>query len=374
MPSRRLIVLHVVNSLDPGGMENGVVNLAHALAPRGIEFHIACLERRGAFAERLPAPERAIVLGKGRGFSPSAAWRLARLIGRLRPDIVHSHNLGALIYSGLATCGGMRSVLIQGEHSQLTAEERSPRRLRQRRWLYRACRAVHTVSHPMREELLALGFHAEKISVIPNGVDTARFTPGDRNTARRALGLPGDALCIGIVGRFGPFKQHDVLLDAFDKIAPRFPALHLVIAGCGGSAEESTRARRLASPHVARIHWLGFQSDPGPCYRALDLLVIPSVNEGHSNVALEAMASGTPVLANLHCGHEHIITSGLDGVIANLSTAADLSSQLIQLLTHPERLVDFGLHARTRMLRDFSIESMAAGYVRLYDSLAVSES
>ncbi len=365
-------ILHIVNSLESGGMENGVVNMARALEPRGFEIHIACLERRGAFAERLPHPERVTVLGKAGAFSPRATLRLAAHVARLRPDLLHSHNLGALIYSSLATYGGRRSVLLQGEHSQLTADELSPRRLRQRRWLYRTCRAVHTVSHPMREELLALGFPAEKISVVSNGVDTARFSPGDRRAARLALGLPADALGIGVVGRFGPFKRHNVLLEAFDEIATRFPTAHLIIAGAGGSEESPTRARALTSPHAARIHWLGFQNDPRTCYQALDLLAIPSVNEGLSNVALEAMSSGIPALANLGCGHEHIITSGIDGLITDLSTPAALAAQLTALLAGPERLATFGEKARTKMVRHFSIEAMAESYCGLYRSLAVS--
>lgn len=364
-------ILHVVNSLDPGGMENGVVNMAHALEPRGFEIHVACLARRGAFADRLPHPDRVAVLGKTGGFSPRAALRLAGEIARLRPDVLHSHNLGALIYSSLATCGGRRCVLLQGEHSQLTDEELTPRRLRQRRWLYRACRAVHTVSHPMRHELLALGFAGEKISVIPNGVDTARFAPGDRSAARRALGLPGDAVCIGIVGRFGPFKRHAVLLDAFAEIAPRFPAAHLVIAGAGGSDEDAIRARVQTSPHAARIHWLGFQSDPAACYRTLDLLAIPSVNEGLSNAALEAMSSGVPVLASPACGHERILDSGREGVIADLSTPAALAVQLAALLSQPERLIDFGEKARTKIIGHFSIGLMADAYAALYRTVAM---
>ena len=362
-------ILHVVNSLDPGGMENGVVNMARALEPRGFEMHVACLERRGAFAERLPHPERVTVLGKAGGFSPRAALRLAGEISRLRPDAIHSHNLGALIYASLATAGGRRAPLLQGEHSQLTADELTPRRLRQRRWLYRACRAVHTVAHPMRDELLALGFSAEKISVIPNGVDPAHFAPGDRAAARAALGLPADAVCIGIVGRFGPFKRHAVLLDAFDEIAARRPAAHLVIAGTGGTAEAAVRTRAQASPHAARIHWLGFQSDPRACYQALDLLAIPSVNEGLSNVALEAMACAIPVLAHAGCGHGHIITSGTDGLIADLATPAALAAQLAALLAQPERLVDFGQKARTKTLRDFSIDAMADAYAGLYRTM-----
>ncbi len=359
-------ILHVVNSLDPGGMENGVVNMARALEPRGFEIHVACLERRGAFADRLPHPDRVTVLGKARGFSPRATLRLAREITRLRPDVLHSHNLGALIYTALAACSGCLAPILQGEHSQFTADELTPRRLRQRRWLYRACRAIHTVAHPMREELVALGFSTGKISVIPNGVDTAHFAPGDRRAARRSLGLPEDAVCLGIVGRFGPFKRHAMLLDAFDEIAPRFPAAQLVIAGTGGSEEAATRTRAQASPHAARIHWLGFQSDPAACYRALDLLAIPSVNEGLSNAALEAMSTGVPVLGNLGCGHEHIFTSGREGLIADLSTPAALATELRALLAQPDRLVDFGEKARTRILVHFSLGPMADAYDALY--------
>ena len=361
-------ILHIVNSLEPGGMENGVVNMVRALEPRGFEIHIACLERRGAFAERLPHPERVTVLGKARGFSPRAALLLAAEITRLRPDAIHSHNLGALIYAALATAGGRRTALLHGEHSQLTADELTPRRLRQRHWFYRACRAVHTVSHPMRDELLALGFSAEKISVIPNGVDTAHFVPGDRRTARRALDLPANAVCIGIVGRFGPFKRHDILLRAFAEIAPHFPAAHLVIAGTGGSEEAAVRARAQATPLAARIHWLGFQSDPRACYQALDLLAIPSTNEGLSNVALEAMSSAVPALANVGCGHEHIITSGEDGIIADLTTPTALAAQLTALLAQPDRLVDFGQKARTKMTGHFSLTTMADAYARLYQT------
>ena len=359
-------ILHVVNSLEPGGMENGVVNMARALERRGFEIHVACLERLGAFAARLPHPERAVILGKGHGFSPAATWRLARHLTLLRPDIVHSHNLGALIYSGLATLGGTRCRLIQGEHSKLTEAERSPRRLRQRRILYRGCRAIHTVSEAMREELIASGFPAEKISAIANGVDTSRFAPGDRGAARRALSLPEEALVVGIVGRFGAYKRHGMLLEAFEEIAPRFPTAHLLIAGAGGPEEAKITTRARSSIFRERIQLTGFQNDPRTCYRALDLLAIPSVNEGLSNVALEAMACGIPVLAQAGCGHEQVITHDADGWIAGLDSPSRLAAQLAELLAQPARLVDFGANARKKVESQFSIESMIHAYEQLY--------
>lgn len=363
-------ILHVAHSLEPGGMENGIVNMARALTPRGFEFYVACLERRGAFAERLPSPDHAFVLGKKSGFSPGAAWNLGCSIARLRPDIIHSHNLGPLIYSGLATFGGRRAPLIQGEHSQLTDDERSPQRLRQRRWLYRGCRAIHTVSAAMRDELISLGFPRSKITAITNGVDTSHFAPGDRQAARAALGLPTDAQCLGIVGRFGPFKQHRQLIEAFESIAAQFPRTHLLIAGGGGSEEAAIIARAGSSSVRGHIHLLGFQADPRVCYHALDLLIIPSTNEGLSNVALEAMACGVPVLVRSGCGHEQIITSGFDGWISSLDSAEKLANELDRIFSEPASLVDFGANARKKVVEQFSLASMTDAYEHLYRACA----
>lgn len=364
--SAPLRILHVVDSLAAGGMENGIANMAHALEPCGFEMHVACLSRRGVFAERMPVPDRVIALDKQNGFSPAVVWRLARQILRVRPALIHSHNLGPLIYSSLATLGGRSVPLLQGEHSQLTADERSSRRLRQRRILYKACKSVHTVSQNMRTELLALGFPQAKVQAIHNGVDTERFSPGCRAEARRLWNIPEKSLVIGMVGRFGPFKGHHVLLDAFDRLAPQFPDLHLLITGGGGSEEQKVRERIQNSSLRLRIHLTGFQSEPRECYRAFDLLVIPSINEGLSNAALEAMACGIPVLGNPGCGHEEIVTHGEEGWIADLRTPEKLAAELAAHLTQAESLLQCGRRARQKVEAQFSLRSMAAAYEHLY--------
>lgn len=368
----QLRVLHVVHSLEPGGMENGLTNLARALHPRGIETHVACLERRGAFADRLPRPEQVTILGKGGGFSPAAAWQLAREIRRLRPALLHTHNLGPLIYSALATGFGLSRPLLHGEHSRLTPEELQPRRLRQRRVLYGACRAIHTVSEDMRDELLSLGFAPRRVRAIANGVDLTRFAPGDRAAARARIGVPAEALLIGIVGRFGAYKGHERLLEAFDELAPDFPTLHLIMVGEGGPRTEAVAARRCASAFASRIIAAGFQPDPAEFYRALDLLCLPSTNEGMSNALLEAMACGVPALAHDLTAHAEIIDPGLNGCVADLSEAPALARALRPLLADPARLAALGRAAREKVAARFDFASMADAYEALYRELAAA--
>lgn len=363
-------VLHVVTSLEPGGMENGVCNIAQSLVPEGIETSVACLERSGPFAARLPRPDRVEILGKKGGFSPKAVFALWRASRRLRPHVIHSHNLGPLLYSALATLWGRTCAILHGEHSQLAPWELEPRRIQQRRRFYRACRAVHTVSHAQREELVRLGFEPNQITAIPNGVDTDRFIPRDSVASRRALGLPEHAEIAGVVSRFGPYKGHAKTLEAFTSVARTRPDLHLVFIGTGGSEESSIR--QLAKEHSAsnRIHFLGFRPDVEICYPAIDLLLIPSANEGMSNVALEAMACGVPILANRGSGNEAMITDGKEGWLDDLSVVSTLAERWNLALSNRELLKSAGTGARTRMMNQFSMAQMIQAYGDLYRRLA----
>jgi glycosyltransferase involved in cell wall biosynthesis len=362
-------VLHVVFSLDAGGMENGVVNVSRALDPRGFEFHACCLARGGKFAERLPHPERVRVLGKAEGFSPRTIRSLAACIRSVAPDVIHTHNFGPLIYTALAA-PGRKNRILHGEHAELTPAELSPRRKLLRRFLYRRVARVHAVSASLRDKLIAQGFPAQKICLVANGVDCAQFAPGLKDEARAVTGLPREAIVLGLVGRFGEFKRHTELIGAFERLAPAGRDLRLVFIGGGGPLESSVRERAAASPCASRIHIAGFQPDPRPWYRSLDLLVLPSVNEGLSNALLEAMACGIPALAHAACGNADVIGDSANGYLRDLGSPQALDTALAHALRSPDRLPALGQAGRTTVEANFSLLATAAGYERLYRELA----
>jgi len=362
-----LRILHVVFSLDAGGMENGVVNVSAALSRAGFDIHACCLARGGRFVERFPDPAHVRVLGKREGFSPGTVAALAGHIRRLSPDVIHTHNFGPLIYAVLAApCGP----ILHGEHAELTASELAPQRRLIRRLLYGRARRVHTVSESLRESLVRQGFPAGKIEVVVNGVDTMRFEPGPREEARRATGLPLDATILGLVGRFGPYKRHAELIEAFEHLAPARAGLALLFVGGGGPLEDATRRRAAASPFASRIHFSGFQADPRPWYRALDLLVIPSINEGLSNALLEAMACGVAALGHTACGNRDVIDDGANGFLRDLATSEQLRDTLAGILADPGSLPALGRAARATVEARFSFPAMVAGYERLYRRIA----
>lgn len=359
-------VLHVVTSLEQGGMENGVCNLSIGLQGRGFQTHIACIEKSGVFAKRLPDSIQVITLGKRNGFSPSVIWSLHILIRSFRPALVHTHNLGPLIYSSIATFGGKICPILHGEHSQLAHWEKTSYRLMQRRFLYRACRSVHTVSSAQIPEIESLIHSRVKLSAIPNGVDTDHYRPSLTKDFRIKYGIPLDALALGLVGRFGPFKGHEKLLAAFELMACDVPNLHLIFIGAGGSEEQRVKTLASCSPYQKRIHFIGYLSDPASGYCALDLLLIPSTNEGMSNAAIEAMSCGIAVIANINCGNEQIISNGTNGIIADLSTPFLIRSQLDTFLNSPELLNTIRANARSAVISRFSMAKMLSEYSNLY--------
>ena len=365
-----LRILHVVFSLDAGGMENGIVNVSNALSTEDFEVHACCLARGGEFVARFPdAGRRVHVLGKKEGFSPATVAALAGHIRRLSPDIIHTHNLGPLIYTVLAApAAGSR--IVHGEHAELTASELAPHRRLIRLLFYRCVRRVHTVSYSLRESLIRQGFPARKIEVIINGVDTARFQPGSREEARRSMGLPVHGSILGLVGRFGPFKRHAELIEAFEQLAPLHPSLNLLFVGGGGPLEEATRRRAATGPFASRIHFAGFQLDPRPWYRSLDLLVLPSVNEGLSNVLIEAMACGIPTLGHTACGNAEVIQDSANGFLRDLSTPDRLHDAIARILAARDTLPALGRAARLTIETSFSFPGMVAGYEWLYRQMA----
>lgn len=350
-------------------MENGIVNVSAALPPEEFEIHVCCLARGGEFVRRFPYPERVHVIGKREGFSLSAVAALSKHIRQLAPHVIHTHNFGPLIYARLAAPGA-GSRILHGEHAELTDSELAPHRLLARRMLYRGIHRIHTVSHSLRDSLILQGFAANKIDVVVNGVDTARFRPGSRDEARRDAGLPTDATILGLVGRFGAYKRHAELIEAFDRLAAAHPGLWLLFAGSGGPMEAPTRARAAASPFASRIRFAGLQSDVAPSYRALDLLVVPSVNEGLSNALLEAMACGIPVLAHTACGNRNVIEDGANGCLRDLAGPEHLRDALAAVLSNPSSLSGLGQAARRTVEANFSFASMVAGYEKLYRQTA----
>ncbi len=244
------------------------------------------------------------------------------------------------------------------------------RRVLQRKVLYKLVAKIVPVSRSLGKHLVEHGAPEDKVSPIDNGVDVDRFRPQDKAASKRALGLKENSWVIGMVGRFGAYKRHDLLITAFESLAEKHPEIELLLVGGGGPLEEKSKEQSQRSPYRDRIHLAGFQANPCPYYQAMDQLVIPSINEGMSNAALEAMAAGLPVLCHTACGHADLITDGKNGFARDLTDASTLALELAGLLADKRKLQACGQAAREMVVNEFSVQKMLDNYGQLYRATA----
>jgi glycosyltransferase involved in cell wall biosynthesis len=350
-------------------MENMIAQMAWLLPRPEFAVAICALTEADDFKSRLPSDTLIFELQKKRGIDPRCALRLRRLIREMRPDVVHSHNWNALIYSLLAL-GGDHTPLLHGEHALLYEWERSPWRLRLRKALYARCDIVHTVSQGQAHELARLGLcDRVDLRVIRNGVDTVKFSLQDKAECRAKLGIKTSGPCLGMVARCVPEKRHALLLEAFEEIGATFPDVNLVLAGAGGTCEQETKALAASHPFANRVFWLGHRDDMTTVYNALDLLILTSTSEGMSNVSLEAMSCGVPVLMNHACGSEELIIEGFNGSTVPMRDAGEVAAAVARLLVVSGNVHRMGQNARATAERDHPLGKTASDYAAVYHSL-----
>ena len=359
-------VLHILNAFAQGGMENGVANLSNHLKSRGIESDICVLTASDTFASRLPPSTQVFELDRGEGFNFTIWGRIRTLINENNYDVVHTHNWTGLIYGLLpALLEGVP--VVHGEHTELFDWERTKWRLAVRRFAFRLCNLVHVLSKGQRADLKRMGLiNGVRFEVIPNGTDTEKFRQGDSGEARRELGLPEAGCFLGVVGRFVETKRQLFMLDVFQIAASSNATLRLVLVGKGGHLEEQVRSRSLTHPFSDRIHWMGLRDDMPIVYRALNLMVVPSVNEGMSNAVLEAMACGVCVVANRACGMSEIICDGQDGCLFEMSNVENVAEKILDLVVNEVLRDKLRLAARRKIVDQFALTGMLRRYESLY--------
>ncbi|KLV02642.1 glycosyl transferase family 1 [Photobacterium aquae] len=287
--------LQVVQHLRPGGIERLVLNLVRFAAPDN-QVYVVALEGDKEQAieqwpELAPLSERLYFLGKPHGRDMKTVFKLRRLIQSLNANVIHSHHLGPLLYSRAASLGLRGITHIQTEHDSWHLEDPKQRLLT--RLLLAGSKILIIADAPrIADHLKAHGITTDH--VIINGIDTQRYTPGQAAQARLHLRLPPDKLIIGCAGRLVPEKGIDTLLEALVALPENY---HVVIAGHGperSELEHLAQQLRLSE----RVHWLGNCDNMLNFYRAIDLLCMPSRQEGLPLVLLEAQACGKPVIAS----------------------------------------------------------------------------
>ena len=361
-----------ITELEVGGAERCLAELALRLAPNRFAVAVYSLAPRPANDERSLVPkleaagiEVHCLSGRGAFDAPAVAWKLARLLRRQRAEIVQTFLFHANLVGRFAAKWAGAPYVVAGLR---VAEKQKRWHLTLDRWTSRwvdryvaVSRSVATFSQ--REA----GLPAERIAVIPNGVDTQLFDaapPADL----AELGIRPGRRVLTYVGRLDPQKGlHELLAQANGWLA-RLPEHDLLLAGEGPQrAELEALTRRLGL--VDRIRFAGWRSDVPAILRASEILLLPSRWEGMPNALLEGMACRLPVAAMDVEGVGELLGENRDEQTAPAGDMQVFADKLVAIASSAELRARLGAENRRRVEASFTLDAMAAAYAALYDEL-----
>ena len=358
--TRPLHVCHVLLSLKPGGLENGVVNVVNGLDPADFRSSVCCLQQAGEFAARMRSTTEIVAMGLQPGNDWRLPLRLARLLRALRVDIVHTRNAEPFFYGIVAARLAGVPVVIHSEHGRTFPEK--PLRARVQRFLLSGANAAFSVSERLKQDLVReLGVSPARFEVIHNGVDIERFRSAPGTGDRR---LSAADVVIGSVGRLAPVKNYPLLLRAMARL-PALPPSRLLLVGDGPEGP-SLQALAAELGLADRVQFAGHRDDVAQALREMDVFVLPSTSEGMSNTLLEAMAAGVAAVASDAGGNGEIIVPEVSGLLFPSADVAALAAQLGRLISDPGLRGKLARAAATRVKVEFSIDAMIRRYEQLY--------
>jgi glycosyltransferase involved in cell wall biosynthesis len=386
--AKRVKILRVIARLNMGGPALHVAYLTEGLTKRGydttlVSGSLARGEDSMAFVADAHGVEVVRIDELGREISPlrdlMATIRLAKLIRRERPQILHTHTAKAGTVGRVAAllAGSRRPpIIVHTFHGHVLRGYFGPLRslffrLLERR-LAAGTTALIAVSPQVRDDLVALGIAPrERFVVIRLGIELDERVSPDRNgrgESRRYLGIPGDRFAVGWIGRMTAVKRTDDVLVAFKRL--RDGGVDAVLCMVGDGPDRLQLERRAHELGVIRdTVFLGYQEDVAPLYAAFDALVLPSGNEGTPVSVIEALAAELPVVATRVGGVPDVVRDGEDGFLVEAGATDDLADRLAQLARDPALRARMGKRGRERVLPRYAVDRLVDDVDELYRSL-----
>ena len=370
------LIVHVLDRLSVGGMENGLVNIINHGPVDEFRHAIVCLTAADDFRHRLASDDVAVIeLHKRPGKDLGVYARLFTTLRELKPALVHSRNLSAVDTAIVAFAAGVRA-RVHSEHGRDTFDLHGTNRKYN---LLRRLVSLFVDHYICVSEDLArwlrdtIGVTPHRITQIYNGVDQSRFHPGSAPTLP-GFDDPNDAprFVIGHVGRVEKVKDQATLVRAFVALTKldeaRSAELRLVLIG-DGSGLDSVRAIIADAGLDDQVWFAGSRNDVAELLRAFDVFVLPSMSEGISNTIIEAMATGLPVVATRVGGNPELVVDGVTGFLVPAGDPQALAGALHRYLESDDLARRQGAAALEHADANYAMPRMIDQYYAVYRSL-----
>jgi len=356
-----------IAGVDPelgfAGGETQVLGLTIALTAAGHRAELICDPAGRLWERAVAAGIRCHALRIRNAVDLAAGIRMRAILKRERYDVVHFHTSRAHSMAPFAR-GFAPALLVTRRMDYRPNRVFAP-------YLYnRAVDGVVAISGAVADSLAAAGVDRQRTTVVPSGVDCDRFrppTPPQRAHARGALGISDGEFVISAVGALEPRKGHRYLIEAIAQLALTASSVKLkcFIAGQGSLRGELERAiAQLGCAESVKL--LGRIDDPRELLWASEVFAMPSLKEGLGVAALEAMASALPVIASDVGGLREVVEDERTGIIVPPARPEAIALAIGRMAQSPALRSQMGTAARARVVKNYSMATMAARTLVLY--------
>jgi glycosyltransferase involved in cell wall biosynthesis len=297
----------------------------------------------------------------------SAAWRLSRVVKRLKPDVVHAHDPHAVAMASLALSFGAASPA-----PALVASRRVDFHLKSNsfsRWKHRQVDCFIAASEAIRRMLVGDGVPADRTVTVHEGIDVDHVLAAPAVNVHEAFWLPHRAPVVGNVAALVPHKGHRHLIEAARLVVREVPDARFVILGEGELREQLQRQVR---EYQLEKHVLlpGFRTDVLGCLKGFDLFVMSSVTEGLGTSLLDAMACSKAIVATQAGGMPEVVDEGRTGFLVAPRDHHTMARAIIRLLTDEPLRRQMGEAGFARVRERFTVERMVVETAAVYERVA----
>ncbi len=355
-------------------MEMVTITGIKQLMNRGIHVELLCAAESRIHIE---ANNLGIILHpvKARGyFHPFVSLRVAFIIRKMNFDLIHTHaskDLWVLVPALQFLRKRIPLILTKHIGSFIEKKDYLHRRL------YRYVTKAIAISTAIKNNMLqTTPLNADRILLIPNGVDTQKFNPDSVSgkTIREEFAIGLDEILIGMMARFSPGKGHEEFIEAASKLNTEYSNIKFIIIGeaSRGEDEYADRIKTYAEElKLNNLVFTGYRNDIPEILAALDIFVFPSHAEAFGIALIEAMAMQKPSVCSASEGVLDIAVDGQTSYLFETKNADDLADKIKSLISDPEKRKSFALAARQRVLQNFNIETVTDQIVEVYKNLAL---
>ncbi len=368
---KKMRLLYVVHTLNPGGTEQLAVKMAIHFSQK-YEVFVLCLDEPGLWSDKLRSQGIHVSsLWRQPGFDLRIAIRIASFCRRYSINAIHAHQFTPWHYVVISRFFYPFVQILLEEHGRHYPEVENHKRVIFNRFIGQyLTRTFVGVSQDIRERMFVYeGINKDRIKVIYNGSETvAQVTKEDYVCLKRSLGLSSNDLVVGTVGRFDPIKNLPLLLRTIKECSKQHKDIKLLLVGDG---PEMKSVRRLIDDLGInkRVVLTGYRNDATRLTAIMDLFVLASYSEGTSMALLESMAAGIPAVVTNVGGNPEIVLSGHTGWVVPSDNLPAMVEALKEAITDSESRYKYGKAAQDRFLSNFSLQRMFAAYEEVYSKM-----